>query len=95
MTTAFHVAAIVLLLSVALALLRVLRGPGETDRIMAVQLVGTGSVGAILALAAARQEPAMLDAALVAILLAAATVAAFAGARPASSGGGEEMDGDE
>lgn len=92
MTTVFQLAAIFLLASIALALLRVLRGPGEVDRIMAIQLVGTGSVGTVLTLAAARTAPAMLDVALVATLLAAVTVAGFAGSRGAPPG---DLDGDD
>lgn len=77
MTEAFMLAAVLLLASMAAALVRAWRGPTSVDRIMAVQLVGTGMVGVAIALGAARNEAAMLDAALVATLLAAVAVSAF------------------
>ena len=40
------------LATVALGLVRILRGPGDEDRIMAAQLLGTGGIAAMLLLAA-------------------------------------------
>ncbi len=77
MSEAFMLAAMLVLVSMAAALLRAWRGPTSVDRIMAVQLVGTGMVGVAVALGAARNEAGMLDAALVATLLAAVAVSAF------------------
>ncbi|KRW97707.1 MULTISPECIES: monovalent cation/H+ antiporter complex subunit F [Alphaproteobacteria] len=81
MTGLFYAAAMALLVTVALALVRAWKGPGTIDRIMAAQLVGTGVIGVALTLGAARGDATMLDAALVATLLAALAVAAFVASR--------------
>jgi multicomponent Na+:H+ antiporter subunit F len=59
------------LATVALGLVRILRGPGDDDRIMAAQLLGTGSIAALLLLAEAMRVPAAVDVALILALLAA------------------------
>ena len=87
MTDLFHFAATVLLATVGLALVRAFRGPGAVDRIMAAQLVGTGVIGVALTLGAARRDMTMLDAALVATLLAAVVVVAYVGTRRPPAGG--------
>ena len=46
------------LATVALGLLRILRGPGDADRVMAAQLLGTGGIAALLLLAEAMHAPA-------------------------------------
>ncbi|MGE3295292.1 MAG: monovalent cation/H+ antiporter complex subunit F [Geminicoccaceae bacterium] len=71
-------AAALVLLTVAVGLLRLLRGPTDTDRIMAVQLLGTGVVAVLLLVAAALDAPAVIDVALVLALLAPFLAAAFA-----------------
>ena len=73
-------AAALVLLAVAAGLLRLLRGPTDADRIMAVQLLGTGIVAVLLLLANALEAPAVIDVALVLALLAAFLAAAFAAA---------------
>lgn len=65
-----------LLLCLGAALWRVWRGPAAADRLMAVQLVGTGGAGVILPLAAATGWAA-LDVALVLVLLAGFATVAF------------------
>jgi multisubunit Na+/H+ antiporter MnhF subunit len=45
-------AATFILAMVALGLVRVLRGPGDADRMMAAQLLGTGGIAAVLLLGA-------------------------------------------
>jgi multicomponent Na+:H+ antiporter subunit F len=76
---------------VALALVRVLRGPGAADRMMATQLLGTGGIAAVLLLGAATGEDAAIDVALILALLAAFASFAFVKAQstaasdPASS----------
>ena len=61
--------------------MRVLRGPGVADRVMAAQLLGTGGIAALLLLDAATGVPGVADAALTLALLAAfATVALVRGA---------------
>lgn len=69
-------AAILVLLSTALGLIRLLRGPGDADRMMAGQLLGTGGIAALL-LGATISDPAIIDAALTLALLAAFASLAF------------------
>ena len=70
-------AAAFVLLMVALGLLRVVRGPGYADRMMAGPLLGTGGIGALLLVGAAVGEAAVVDVALTLALLAAFTSIAF------------------
>ena len=70
-------AAAFVLLMVALGLVRVARGPGYADRMMAAQLLGTGGIGALLLVGAAVREVAVVDVALTLALLAAFTSIAF------------------
>ena len=71
-------AAAFVLLTVAVGLIRLLRGPADADRIMAAQLLGTGAVAVLLLVATALGSTAVLDVALVLALLAAFLAAAFA-----------------
>ena len=64
-------------LTVALGLLRVARGPGRAERMMAAQLLGTGAIGALLLFAAASGEPSVVDVALLLALLSAFASIAF------------------
>jgi multicomponent Na+:H+ antiporter subunit F len=64
-------AACFILLVVAVGLVRLLRGPGDADRLMAVQLLGTGSIALVLLIGVATDVPAMVDVALTLALLAA------------------------
>ncbi|HPU16003.1 MAG TPA: monovalent cation/H+ antiporter complex subunit F [Polymorphobacter sp.] len=64
-------AACFILLVVAVGLARVLRGPGNADRLMAVQLLGTGGIALVLLIGVATQQPAVIDVALTLALLAA------------------------
>jgi multicomponent Na+:H+ antiporter subunit F len=66
-----------LVLMVALGLVRVVRGPGRAERMMAAQLLGTGAIGALLLFAAASGEPAAVDVALTLALLSAFASIAF------------------
>ncbi len=70
-------AALFVLAMVALGLWRILRGPGDADRIMAMQLLGTGGIAALLLLAAGTRVGAVVDAALTLALLAAFAAVAF------------------
>jgi len=72
------VAAGFVLTMVALGLVRILRGPGDADRIMAVQLLGTGGIAALLLLGEAMSAPAAADVALILALLAAFVSVTFA-----------------
>jgi multicomponent Na+:H+ antiporter subunit F len=62
---------------VAAGLARILWGPGDADRIMAAQLLGTGGIAALLLLGEATNVPAALDVALTLVLLAAFISVAF------------------
>ena len=64
-------------LMVALGLVRVARGPGRADRMMAAQLLGSGAVGALLLFGAASGESAVFDVALTLALLSAFATIAF------------------
>ena len=70
-------AAAFVVLMVALGLVRVARGPGYADRMMAAQLLGTGGIGALLLVGAAVGEAAVVDVALTLALLAAFASIAF------------------
>lgn len=81
MTTFLLAAAAGVLATVALGLVRVVRGPARTDRMMAAQLLGAGGLGALLLFGVATGTPAALDVALLlAVLTPFATVAFFFGA---------------
>jgi len=70
-------AACFVLAMVALGLVRILRGPGDADRIMAAQLLGTGGTAVLLLVSEAMSLPAAVDIALVLALLAAFVSVAF------------------
>lgn len=70
---------------VALGLLRILRGPGAADSMMAAQLLGTGGIAALLLLGAATGETAVVDVALTLALLAAFASVAFVTAAPGAA----------
>lgn len=61
----------------ALGLLRILRGPGDTERMMAAQLLGTGGIASLLLLGAAIGAPAAVDVALTLALLTTFAAIAF------------------
>jgi multicomponent Na+:H+ antiporter subunit F len=65
------------LIMVALGLIRVLRGPGDADRMMAAQLFGTGGIASLLLTGAATGQEARADVALTLALLATFASIAF------------------
>jgi multicomponent Na+:H+ antiporter subunit F len=69
--------AVVVLVTVAAGLARVLHGPGDAERIMAAQLLGTGGVAALLLFGAASGSGSAVDLALTLALLAAFAAIAF------------------
>ena len=73
------VSALALILSLFLGLLRVVRGPGAGDRMLAMQLIGTTGVGLLLLLSQLLEQTALIDVALILALLAAVAAAAFTG----------------
>lgn len=64
-------AAAFVLATLALGLVRILRGPADADRMMAAQLLGSGGVAVLVLLSAATATPSLVDVALVLVLLAA------------------------
>ncbi len=77
MTTLYLGLALVLLLSVALGLLRIMWGPTAADRMMAAQLFGTCGVAILLLLARGMEQLIIEDVALVFALLSALSTVAF------------------
>ena len=61
----------VVLATMALGLVRILRGPGDADRMMAAQLLGTGGIAGLLLAGAVTGAEAALDVALTLALLSA------------------------
>lgn len=76
---------------VALGLLRVLRGPGDSERMMAAQLLGTGGIASLLLLGAAIDAPATVDVALTLALLTTFAAIAFVKKGTARSPDAPEM----
>ncbi|MCX7890769.1 MAG: monovalent cation/H+ antiporter complex subunit F [Burkholderiales bacterium] len=70
-------AALFVLAMVALGLARVVRGPGDAERMMAAQLLGTGGIAVALLVSAATGVGATVDVALTLALLAAFASVAF------------------
>ena len=66
-----------ILFTVAVGLVRILGGPGDVDRMMAAQLIGTGGIGSLLLIAAATGARGVEDVALGLALLAAFASASF------------------
>ena len=85
MTEFLLAASAFVLAMVALGLARILRGPGDADRMMAAQLLGTGGIAAVLLLGAATSEGAAADVALTLALLAAFASIAFVKHAPGAS----------
>ena len=75
-------AAAFILFTAAIGLARVLRGPGDADRVMAAQLLGTGGVAVLLLVGAAARAAAVVDVALVLTLISAFASAAFVTSKP-------------
>jgi multicomponent Na+:H+ antiporter subunit F len=70
-------AAGIILATVALALVRILRGPSNADRMMAALLLGTAGIAALLLQGTASGVKAVVDVALTVALLAAFAGIAF------------------
>jgi multicomponent Na+:H+ antiporter subunit F len=84
---------LLLLLTMAGGLVRVIIGPTPADRMMAAQLFGSGGVAVLLLLAAATDNPAAVDIALTLALLAAFASIAFYKGTPgrAADDAGEDV----
>ena len=66
-----------LLLTLGMGLVRAMVGPSLQDRMLSVQLLGTGGVALLLLLSSLLAIPALIDVALVLALLAAGAAAAL------------------
>ena len=76
--TEFLTAAVGFILAMlALGLVSILRGPGDADRMMAAQLIGTGGIATLLLLGTVANLPAAIDVALTLALLATFASIAF------------------
>ena len=65
------------MITVVVGLARILWGPGDADRVMAAQLLGTGGIASLLLVSVARDLPAAVDVALTLAMLAAFASIAF------------------
>ena len=85
-------AAFILLVTIAASLARVLRGPGDADRMMEAQIATTCGVAILLLLSTAAGDPAIIEVALVLALLAALAEVEFVkSASPDEAGHQEEI----
>lgn len=82
MTLFLWITAGFVLATVAAGLVRVVRGPHASDRMMAAQLVGSGGIAVLLLVASAADHSASLDAAIALGLLAPFATVAFARSAP-------------
>jgi multicomponent Na+:H+ antiporter subunit F len=78
MSEFFVFGAVFIALTVGAGWLRALRGPTLADRIMAVQLIGSGSIAVLLLMLGAADTPGISDVALTLAMLSALLAAAFA-----------------
>ncbi len=76
-TTVLLACTLVLLFTLLLGLARAVIGPTLQDRLLSVQLLGTGGVAVLLLLSTLLAMPALLDVAIVLALLAAVAAAAL------------------
>lgn len=83
------VAAGLTVLMVAIGLARILRGSNDVEMLMAVQLLGTGGIAALLLIAYATSVPGVEDVALGLALLAAFATIAFINLLDADQGDAE------
>ena len=77
MTEYLTVALGFILAMLALGLVRILRGPGDAERMMAAQLIGSGGIASLLLVGAVTGVPAAVDVALTLALLSAFASIAF------------------
>lgn len=80
------------MITVIVGLARILYGPGDADRIMAAQLLGTGGITTLLLVGIARDNPAVIDVALTLAMLAAFASIAFVKHAPGAQDGDERAD---
>ena len=77
MTSLYSIVALIVLVSLGGGVYQAMRGPTPGDRILVMQLLGTGAVAVLLLIGMATANTALQDVALVLALLAAITIVAF------------------
>jgi len=82
-------AAGLIMLAVAIGLAHILRASDDVERLMSVQLLGTGGIAALLLIAYATNVPGVEDVALGLALLAALATIAFVNLIDADQGDAE------
>lgn len=87
-------AAGVVLATVALGMVRILRGPADVDRMMAAQLLGTGGIAVLLLASTGADMPAAIDGALTLALLSVFASIAFVKKGMAGSASEEDAPGE-
>jgi multicomponent Na+:H+ antiporter subunit F len=70
-------AMLLLLLTLAVGLVRALRGPSMQDRMLSILLIGSGGVALLLLMSGYLNMPALIDVSLVLALLAVLAAAAL------------------
>ena len=78
LSVATYLAIIAIVASVAAAAVRVLRGPSDPDRVLALDMIGLLSVSFIAVVAVASQQAVLLDAAIALALVSFLGTVAFA-----------------
>lgn len=86
MNTFLLAAAGLVIVMVAIGLYRVLRGSDDVESVLALQLLGTGGIAALLLIAAATSVPGVADVALGLAILAPFAAVAFVNLLDAESG---------
>jgi multicomponent Na+:H+ antiporter subunit F len=80
---------------VVLGLVRILRGPGNVERMMAAQLLGSGGIAVLLLMASAYGVSAAADVALTLALLTAFASVAFVKSMPSAEKRMDPVEGKE
>lgn len=83
---------LLLLLVLLGAMWRAVLGPSATDRLVAIQVVGTLGIGVLLLLARVTGEPAARDAALLMAVLSLVITMTFVRRWPATAPSGDDND---
>jgi multicomponent Na+:H+ antiporter subunit F len=77
MTRFFVIISVFLLANILVGLIRLMRGPGNADRMLAVQLFGTTGVAILLILGTILEEPVVYNVSLIFVLLATLAILTF------------------
>jgi multicomponent Na+:H+ antiporter subunit F len=86
MDSFLRIAAGLVMIAVGMGLMRIFRGSQDADRMMAVQLLGTGGIAVLMLLAGSKSGAAAIDVAVTLALLAAFASVAFVKSLQAQGG---------